>query len=174
MVSSIKADPSTSVTSLPRPSFSLPRCSSESSVSLLRRAASVSFLDLAVHVGLQNAVLRSSEAHIRASKMLRPCRRLTPHHARTFCKCRGLDGDHQRRERRCASAWLRERPRSDLRGLLGGRFRGRGAFGIGRRTRAHIHLEFQIYPSGSPRTKFGPYVTAVTAVCTLLPHLLGA
>ena len=53
---------------------------------------------LAVHVVLQNAVLRSSEAHIRASNMLRPCRRLTPHHARTFCKCRGLDGDHHASE----------------------------------------------------------------------------
>jgi 5-carboxymethyl-2-hydroxymuconate isomerase len=49
-----------------------------------------------------------------------------------------------------------------------------GAIGDGAPPQAHIHLNLEVYISGSPRTKFGDFVTVCNRRFHMLDHLFGA
>ena len=55
----------------------------------------------------------------------------------------------------CASASVAEGPECDFEYFPRGTFGDLGAFGNGAPPHARIHLNIEMYPSGSPQTKFG-------------------
>ena len=69
----------------------------------------------------------------------------------------------QRREGVCVGLGCRG-PESDFADFLRCTPRVLGAFGDGAWPPAHIHLNLEVYISGSPQTKFGSFVTAITDV----------
>ena len=66
----------------------------------------------------------------------------------------------QGREGVCVGLAVAEGPSGDFQYFPRGTFGFLGTFGNGAPPHARIHLNIQINPSGSPPTKFGPYVTA--------------
>ena len=69
----------------------------------------------------------------------------------------------QRREGVCVGLGSRG-AECDFACCLVGRPRDLGANGDGAPPQAHIHLNLEVYRPGSPRTKFGGFVTAITAI----------
>ena len=79
----------------------------------------------------------------------------------------------QRREGVCLGLGCRG-PECDFTDFRGGRFGPLGGFGNGAPPHARIHLNIQIYPPGSPPTKFGSYVTVCNRHLHPMAHLMEA
>ena len=79
----------------------------------------------------------------------------------------------QRREGVCVGLGCRG-PECDFACFLDCRPRDLGAIGDGAPPQAHIHLNLEVYISGSPRTKFGVFVTVCNRRFHMLDHLFGA
>ena len=76
--------------------------------------------------------------------------------------------------RRCVRRPRLQRARCDFVDFFRCTPRDLGPIGHGAPPQAHIHLNLEVYISGSPRTKFGVFVTVCNRRFHMLDHLFGA